>query len=80
VKTVVSHVTNMAKIYRASDSVKCTVPLLTDGTSLHRGEGNTKQKNRVASSLHRNVRKPLQQYPPHRKQETCYHAMWQNKI
>jgi hypothetical protein len=55
VKTVASHMKNMAKIYRASDSVKCKVPLLTDGASLHRGKGNTKQGNRVANSLHRNA-------------------------
>jgi hypothetical protein len=55
VKTVASHMKNMAKIYRASDSVKCKVPLLPDGASLHRGKGNTKLGNRVANSLHRNA-------------------------
>ena len=56
VKTVVSHVTNIAKINTASDSAKCKVTLLRDGTSLHRGEGNTKQRNRVANSFHSNAR------------------------
>lgn len=37
VESVVSHVTNMA-----SDSAQCEVPILRAGTSLHRGEGNTK--------------------------------------
>jgi len=55
VKTVASHMTHMAKIYRASDSVKCRVPLLTDGTSLHNREGNTKQGNSVASSPYTNA-------------------------
>jgi len=39
VKTEVSHFTNVTKTNRASNSAKCEVPLLKDGTSLHRVGG-----------------------------------------
>ena len=38
----------------ASDSAQCKVPLLRDGTSLHRWEGN-KNGNRLTSSLNTNA-------------------------